>query len=80
MPSHTRLGGFFISCSPMKKIDKPYTPSSNCYQGKELKPHPGLPASRTYAFKLPSRMGDWLHYPGPNRRVEPFPTPNKAAA
>lgn len=70
----------FYFLPPMKKTDKPYTPPSNCYQGKELKPHPGLPASRTYAFTLPSRMGDWLHYPRPDRRVEPFPILTKATA
>ena len=53
--------------------DKHYTPPSNCYQGAELKPHPGMPASRMYAYSLPSRMGDWLHYPTPERTVEPFP-------
>lgn len=64
----------------MKKADKPYTPPSTCYQGTELKPHPGLPASRFYAFTLPSRMGDWLHYPAPDRHVEPFPSALKAPA
>jgi hypothetical protein len=58
----------------------PYTPPSSCYQGTELKPHPGLPASRLYALTLPSRMGDWLHYPAPDRRVDPFPINNQAAA
>lgn len=57
----------------MTKTDKPYTPPSNCYQGTELKPHPGLPAGRMHAYTLPSRIGDWLHYPAPARRVEPFP-------
>jgi len=52
---------------------KPYTPPIGSYQGTELKPHPGLPALRLVAFKLPSRIGDWLHYPAPDHRVEPFP-------
>jgi hypothetical protein len=76
------LRGPLRFCIHMSKTtpQKPYTPPSNCYQGTELKPHPGLPASRTHAFKLPSRMGDWLHYPAPDRRVEPFPILPKATA
>ena len=53
--------------------EKPYAPPSHCYQGAELKPHPGLPASRMHAYTLPSRMGNRLHYPAPTRTVEPFP-------
>ena len=52
---------------------KPYTPPIGCYQGVELKPHPGLPASRMHAYTLPSRVGGHLYYPAPARRVEPFP-------
>ena len=73
MTSTTRFGGFFISCSPINKNDKPYMPPSNCYQGMDLKPHPGLPASRFYAFTQPRRVGGHLYYPVPARRLEPFP-------
>lgn len=52
---------------------KSYTPPISCYQGVELKPHPGLPASRMHAYTLPSRVGGQLYYPAPARRVEPFP-------
>lgn len=50
---------------------KPYTPPDWNYQGTELHPDPGMPAGRMYAFTLPSRMGDRLHYP--DGRVLPFP-------
>lgn len=58
---------------PQTPPQKPYTPPSNCYQGIELKPHPGLPAARMYAYTLPSRVGGQLYYPAPARRIEPFP-------
>ncbi len=58
---------------PQTTPQKPYTPPSNCYQGTELQPHPGLPASRFYAFTLPSRVGGHLYYPAPARRIDPFP-------
>ena len=69
------LRGPLRFCIHMSKTtpQKPYTPPSNCYQGTELKPHPGLPASRLYAFTLPSRVGGHLYYPAPARRIEPFP-------
>lgn len=51
--------------------DKPYEVPYWNYQGNELKPDPGIPAERMRAFALPSRMGDWLHYP--DGRVIPFP-------
>lgn len=57
----------------MTQSEKPYKPAPWNYQGDELKPHPGIPAERMRAFTLPSRMNDWLHYPAPKRRVEPFP-------
>ncbi len=62
-------------CIDMSKTQpqKSYTPPSNCYQGTELRPQPGLPASRFYAFTLPSRVGGHLYYPAPAQRTEPFP-------
>lgn len=41
------------------------------YDGAELRPNPGLPPGRLRAYRLPSRMGDKLHYP--DGRVEPAP-------
>jgi hypothetical protein len=70
------LRGPLRFCIHMPKTppQKPYTPPSNRYQGIELKPHPGLPAARIYAFTLPSRVGGQLYYPDLSRRVEPFPS------
>jgi hypothetical protein len=45
--------------------------SGPAYRCPELGPVPGLTADRMDAFKLPSRMGNWLHYP--DGRKEPVP-------
>lgn len=50
---------------------QPYKPPANCYQGDELKPNPGMPPERLYAFTLPSRNGKWLHYPDGRRVLFP---------
>jgi hypothetical protein len=50
---------------------KPYTPPYGQYQGTELHRNPGMPAARTAAFDLPSRVGPRLHYP--DGTVKPFP-------
>ena len=71
-----RAGFFTPHTMPKTKTaaaDKHYTPPPECYQGAELKPHPGLPPARMYAYTPPSRMGNRLHYPAPTRTVEPFP-------
>lgn len=52
-------------------IDKPYQVPHWNYQGTELKTDPSIPQERMHAFALPSRMGDWLHYP--DGRIEAFP-------
>lgn len=36
---------------------------SNLYDGKELQRNPGITDDRMEAFSLPSRYGNWLHYP-----------------
>ena len=51
--------------------DKPYEVPCWQYQGTELKPDPSIAPERMRAFDLPSRMGDWLHFP--DGRREPFP-------
>jgi hypothetical protein len=33
------------------------------YDGAELRPDPGIPASRMEAYRLPSRNGDRLEWP-----------------
>lgn len=53
------------------KDGEPYTPPPWNYQGNELKPDTSIPPERMRAFTLPSRTGDWLHYP--DGRVIPFP-------
>lgn len=41
------------------------------YDGRELQPVPGLTDDRYAAYRLPSRVGNWLHYPdGHRERVE----------
>lgn len=50
---------------------RPYEVPYWQYQGTELKPDSSIPPERMRAFALPSRMGDWLHYP--DGRIEPFP-------
>lgn len=52
--------------------NKPYKIPAENYQGVELKRNPGIRQERMHAYTLPSRMGDWLHYPGTNK-VVPFP-------
>jgi hypothetical protein len=42
------------------------------YQGTELQATPGIGPERFAAFALPSRVGDWLHYP--DGRVERMPS------
>ena len=37
--------------------------SLGIYDGKELKRNPGIIDSRFDAFRLPSRVGNQLHYP-----------------
>ena len=51
--------------------DHPYKPPSDQYQGDELQQNPGLLPERMRAFTLPSRNGNWLHYP--DGRRTPFP-------
>lgn len=51
--------------------DTPYIAPHWNYQGDELKPDTSIQAERMRAFALPSRTGNWLHYP--DGRVEPFP-------
>ncbi len=48
-----------------------YKPPYWQYQGTELHRDTGVPGSRFMAFDLPSRVGDWLHYP--DGRVLAFP-------
>ncbi len=49
----------------------PYKPPASEYQGAELLLNPGILPGRMHAYTLPSRVGDWLHYP--NGDVERFP-------
>jgi hypothetical protein len=49
-----------------------YTVSRGHYQGTELQATPGIGPERFAAFALPSRVGDWLHYP--DGRVERMPS------
>lgn len=56
-------------------MTKPYTIPAKNYQGVELKPVQGIPDARMDAFKLPSRMGDRLHYR--DGRVEQMPGTEK---
>ena len=56
--------------------DKPYVVPHWNYQGNELKPDPSIRPERMRAFELPSRMGNWLHYP--DGRIEPSPTGKRA--
>lgn len=50
---------------------------SGDYQGHELQRNPGIPADRYEAYRLPSRMGDRLHYP--DGRVVDMPDMRGAA-
>ena len=45
--------------------------SEDAYRCPELRRNPGLEAGRFAAYALPSRTGDWLHYP--DGRVLPVP-------
>lgn len=49
-----------------------FTVSRTHYQGTELQATPGIGPERFAAFALPSRVGDWLHYP--DGRVERMPS------
>ena len=49
-----------------------FTYRRETYQGTELQPTPGIGPERFAAYALPSRIGDWLHYP--DGRVERMPS------
>ena len=44
-------------------VSSRWAPNRAPYTCPELAPNPAIPEARTRAFKLPSRVGNRLHYP-----------------